>query len=58
MIVSILPAAQLSQIELLFAPYTHDKVHFSFFIRYRFLLFDCCCQSLFFLHASQSESCW
>lgn len=36
MIVSILPAAQLSQIELLFAPYTHDKMHFSFFIRYRF----------------------
>lgn len=61
MIVSILPAAQLSQIELLFTPYTHDKMHFSFFIRYRFsdfFLFDCCCQSLFFLHASQSESCW
>lgn len=39
MIVSILPAAQLSQIELLFTPYTHHKMHFSFFIRYRFLDF-------------------
>lgn len=49
MIVSILPAAQLSQIELLFAPYTHDKMHFSFFIRYRF-------SDFFFIWLLLSES--
>lgn len=33
--------------------------HFLFVIDFRiFVSFDCCCQSLFFLHASQSESCW
>lgn len=49
MIVSILPAAQLSQIELLFTPYTHHKMHFSFFIRYRF-------SDFFFIWLLLSES--
>lgn len=44
-----LPAAQLSQIELLFTPYTHHKMHFSFFIRYRF-------SDFFFIWLLLSES--
>lgn len=39
MIVSILPAAQLSQIELLFTPYTHHKMHFLFVIDFRIFFY-------------------